>query len=127
MTTDLGFPGLTPPSMNRVGSRGAAMAFHRQKRQWQKWIEHALMASDMPRGCASVTAHAVLRFPVSRRRDEDNYRSLLSKATGDALVNGGWLADDTPDQYRFMAVEFTRGPSATLLTLDWKVREAVVA
>ena len=51
----------------------------------------------------------MLRFPARRRRDSGNYRVMLEKALGDALVEGGWLPDDTPEHYEFGGVTFTEG------------------
>lgn len=97
----------TPPSLNRMGARGNPRVFHRHKKQWQQDIEMLLLAARTTRPLPGpVTVEAVLRFPVRRRRDEGNFRSLLEKATGDALVNGGWIPDDTPELYRFKAVTF---------------------
>ncbi|HEX4305299.1 MAG TPA: hypothetical protein VHZ54_04630 [Solirubrobacterales bacterium] len=50
---------------------------------------------------------------------------MLEKALGDALVEGGWLADDTPDHYRFGAVDFAKAAvAATALTLRCEPAEA---
>lgn len=111
-----------PPSLNRVGSRGGMMAFHRKKKQLQRELEGLLMASRMPRNVAAkVTAEATLRFPVVRRRDLDNHNALLSKALGDALVNGGWLGDDVPEQYALLVrFDSELGPARTLISLRWR-------
>lgn len=109
----------TPPSLNRVlyqhwaQQRAAKVALQRD-------LGVLLMASPFPAGrAASVDASATIRFPTRRRRDEGNYRAVLEKALGDALVPR-WLPDDTPDRYRFGVVTFTHGPPATIITLDWK-------
>lgn len=81
-------------------------------------LELLLLTTELPRRLMSVEATAVLFFPVARRRDEGNYRWLLEKALGDALVNGGWLPDDTPDRYRFSRVEFSRGDSLTRVRIQ---------
>jgi hypothetical protein len=119
MIVQLSLPG-TPPSLNTVGSRGAAMAFHRHKKQWEGMCMIALLEMKVPKGLASVEASAVLRFKDRRRRDEGNYRAMLEKALGDALVLGGHLIDDTPDRYRFAQVNFDeeRGNPLTTVTLD---------
>lgn len=94
----------TPPSMN------ANMYSHwsktrRIKQQWQRHFETALMVAQVPRGMASVMASGRLEFLQRRRRDEGNFRTIVEKALGDALVNGRWLLDDTPEHYRFGALE----------------------
>jgi hypothetical protein len=101
----LSFPE-TPPSLNRVGSRGGHWAWTRAKKQWQEQIEMMLLAQKVPRGLMTVGAAATMRFTTNRRRDEGNYRALIEKSLGDALVRGGWLIDDTSDFYVFGAVTF---------------------
>jgi hypothetical protein len=107
----------TPPSFNEVGHTGNRWAWTKAKKLWQRDMETGLMVNQVPRGLVSVTAAAILHFPTKRRRDEGNYRTLLEKCLGDALVNGGWLDDDTPDQFRFMGVEFADGAKETMLIL----------
>jgi len=82
----------------------------------------SLIASDLPRVLSSVRAEAVLVFPTVRRRDEGNFRTPLEKALGDALTAAHYLADDTPDQYRFGGLTFAgeKGPTSTILTLHWE-------
>jgi hypothetical protein len=109
----------TPPSINAVGSRGHWRTWHGLKTRWQRNIEALLMAEGLPRPLpGAVRATAELRFPTARRRDEGNYRPLL--ALGDALVNGRWIADDTPDLYSFGVVTFdaTAGAARTILRLS---------
>lgn len=79
------------------------------------------MEQRVPRGLSSVTATATIRFKQRRRRDEGNFRVILEKAFGDALVAGGWLADDTADLYRFGEVKL-RAPvpkPETIVVLDY--------
>lgn len=113
--------GYLPPSMN------ATMYAHwsRQrtaKRQLQADLELLLMASRVPRPVEYVAASAVLVVPDRRRRDEGNYRTPLEKALGDALVNGGWLDDDTPDRFRFGDARFEHQPGrrAARIRVAWR-------
>lgn len=108
-TVTLTIPG-TPPSFNAVGLHSHWTQGRRHKRDWQERCEIALMEQRVPRGLKLVEASAKLSFRVNRRRDEGNFRVILEKALGDALVNGRWLPDDTPEHYRFGAVEFTTAP-----------------
>lgn len=101
----------TPPSMN-VASKGSWRRFHSYKKRWQRLLEGELMVARLPRGLSAVRATALLTFPVERRRDEGNYRAVLEKALGDALVNGGWLADDTPDSFTFGELTFGHDPGS---------------
>lgn len=118
-----------PPTLNRVGASGGWRVFHNHKSSWQRDIESMLMASSLPRHLQRVEATAVLRFPDRRRRDSGNFSVVLDKALGDALVNGGWLADDTPDQYRWTNVAFDndRGPRRTRVLLRYELHQAVAA
>lgn len=109
----------TPASLNAVGSRGEVRAWHRAKTFLQTDLGKLLMVEQVPRGLRAVHARAELRFPLRRGRDEGNYRSILEKALGDALVAGGWLPDDTPDRYRFGELVFAPevGEHQTLIEL----------
>jgi hypothetical protein len=114
----LDIPG-TPPSFNAVGLHSHWTVGRAQKKKWQRFCEVALMAAAAPRGLDSVLASGRLEFTQRRRRDEGNFRVILEKALGDALVNGGWISDDTPEHYSFGAVEIVapaRRPR-TLVTL----------
>ena len=107
-----------PPSLNRVGTRGSHWAVTSAKARWHSIFAVLLVEARLPRHLDVVEASAVLRFPTRRRRDEGNFRWLIEKALGDALVPR-WLPDDTPDRYRFFGVEFDpeRGPRRTTLTV----------
>lgn len=110
----------TPPSLNRVGASGGWRQWERHKKAWQDNIGFALLAAVQPkrRLLTPVVADALLYFPQMRRRDEGNYRSILEKACGDALVAGFWIPDDTPDCFRFRSVTFAKKPRPmTLLEL----------
>lgn len=117
----------TPPSLNQIGARGNPRQFHRRKKGWQQLLEGELMLGTaqgaMPRPVAAVTVSGVLEFPTNRRRDEGNFRSLLEKALGDALKNGRWIEDDTPDHYLFDRLELVGGCDGerTILDLRWEV------
>jgi hypothetical protein len=95
----------TPPSLNAVGLRSHWAVGRKHKLDWQRHFETALMVAQVPRGMASVLVSGRLEFRQRRRRDEGNFRMLVEKALGDALVNGRWLADDTPEHYRFGTLE----------------------
>lgn len=114
----------TPPSLNQTGTRGSHWVVGRMKKLWQTNLEILLMEARLPRGLVSVTASASMRFSVRRDRDEGNHRWLLEKALGDALVNGGWLPDDTAGQFRFGQVLFEdeRGPRRTTIELAGESR-----
>lgn len=111
----------TPPSLNVIAGRGSRWTFSRAKRRWQSDLGIALMADGLPRGLHRVEVSAVLTFPTRRRRDAGNHRVLVEKALGDALVEGGWLPDDTPEHFDFGAVTFGLGHPRTTISLDcWR-------
>jgi hypothetical protein len=110
-----------PPSFNAIGYRSHWSVGRREKLKWQEMLGMALMVARVPRGLAAVSATAEIRFKQRRRRDEGNFRVILEKALGDALVEGRWLSDDTPEQYRFGAVDLVAPcPIAeTLVHVSW--------
>lgn len=108
----------TPPSFNAVGHSGNRWAWTKAKKEWQKNMEDLLQAEAVPRRLGRIEARAVLTFTTRRRRDAVNYRTLLEKCLGDALVNGGWLTDDTGAEFSFGNVVFEVGERpSTLLVL----------
>lgn len=117
----LSIPG-TPPSLNAVGYRSHWSVSRKHKMQWQGWCALALMEQKLPRRLKRVEATATLRFKQRRRRDEGNHRVLIEKALGDALVEGGWLPDDTSDLYSFGQVELLAPCERpeTILVLDYE-------
>lgn len=116
----LSIPG-TPKSFNQVGYHSHWTVNRREKLNWQGWIALALMEQKVPRRLKRVEVKATLRFKQRRRRDEGNFRVVLEKACGDALVEGGWLPDDDADLYRFGRVELLAPVERpeTILVLDY--------
>jgi hypothetical protein len=115
--------GYLPPSPNATQHRHWTRV-RAGKRQLQGDLEIVLMAARLPRPLpGQVQASAVLLVPDRRRRDEGNFRTPLEKALGDALVNGGWLSDDTPEHFHFDTLVFKHEPGvrATRLLLRWAV------
>lgn len=106
----------TPPSLNTMGMRGSYWKSQSAKKRWQLTLGMLLIESRLPRALECVEASAVLRFPARRQRDEGNFRWLLEKALGDSLVPL-WIANDTPDRYRFFGVEFDPEPGPALTTI----------
>lgn len=112
----------TPKSLNQIGQRGHWRVTHGQKKRWQDIIEKYLMMARLPQplpGFLRVECEMV--FPTLHRRDVGNFKSPLEKALGDALVNGGWMGDDTADWWEFKEFRFAehRGANTTILTLDY--------
>jgi hypothetical protein len=114
--------GDVPPSLNELGARGSSRQFHRVKKQWQRDIELVLMASQLSKANESLEVQATLRFPTSRGRDTGNFQSLLEKAVGDALQNGGWLVNDTAECFRF-TLQFAPENGSKRTTLQIRIPE----
>jgi hypothetical protein len=99
----------TPPSLNALMYRNWRV-HQRVKKQWQGLFGMALLASPLPKVHTpeiprAIYAKAEMWFPARRKRDEGNYRSIVEKCLGDALVDGNYLDDDTPDKFRFGGLE----------------------
>lgn len=108
-----------PPSMNVIGGHSNWTKYRWQKNKWENIVLIELAMSKLGKPLRiPVWVTAQLRFPTNRRRDEGNYRMMLEKVCGDALVGGDWIPDDTPEYYRFGEVTFSdeRGASQTILT-----------
>lgn len=109
-----------PPSYNSY-QRAHWRKQHRLKQQWQSILEGLLMVSGLSRISPDykrrITATAELRFPTRVRRDEGNYRTPIEKALGDALQNGCWLPDDTPEFFSMGGVTFSPERGAHHMTI----------
>jgi len=109
-----------PPSVNTL-----AYAHWRKtrahKQAWQRDLGMLLLSERLPRPLLRVDAWATIRFRQRRQRDEGNFRFLIEKSLGDALVAGGWLPDDTPEHFSFGSVEFDpqTGPARTMVHLSY--------
>lgn len=108
-----------PPSLNVAGSGSNHFAYQVAKKRWQDMLIEKLAATDLPRPCASILVEGRCCFPDRRRRDQGNFRYFIEKALGDALVAGGWLVDDSWDQYEFggLAKAYTPGEASITLVL----------
>lgn len=116
-----------PPSMNRHVGRASRHAFTKLKRTWQDTFGWALLAAlpgdQRPLPSISPVGVAVeLRFTKHRRRDVENFRVLLSKALGDALVQGRWLADDTQEDWelKVLLAPDTYPQPSTVVAIAWE-------
>lgn len=119
-----------PPSLNVGGSGHNHFAYQNTKKAWQALFLQLLEASGLERPLARVTVEGIVCFPIRRVRDEGNHRFMLEKALGDALVEGGWLANDDWDSYSFGSLQrvHAKGESWTRLTVfPWPAVEEVAA
>jgi hypothetical protein len=112
-----------PPSYNAIGGgRGtgaAAMVGANLKQTWEGIFREALAKTALPKGLARVVVEGTIVFPTHGRRDQGNFRVVIEKALGDALVAGGWLSDDRWEMYEFgqLAMEVVPDVSATRLAI----------
>lgn len=103
----------TPPSLNKHMYANWRRT-HKVKKEWQSLFGWALSLSPLTKIPVrieqaigpvehllkrAIYVEATLGFSVQRRRDEGNYRWIIEKALGDALVAGGYLVDDTGDEF----------------------------
>jgi hypothetical protein len=105
----------TPPSFNAVGHTGNRWAWTKAEKAWKETVETLMLSTGFPRDWDHISVRVRLQFPTKNRRDEINYRVILEKATGDALVNGKWIPDDVPEHFTFEGVHFEQqtGPKKT--------------
>jgi hypothetical protein len=110
-----------PPSMNDNAIRSHWRGFQKEKKSWQGEIEMLLMVERVKRGgYQRAVAGAFMQFAVrAARRDSGNYKGVVEKALGDALVNYGAIEDDDDKRYLFGGVEFLPdlGPPTTRIFL----------
>lgn len=118
-----------PASFNVWSGSGTdnTQAYKGIKDIWQRILATHLEAVGLPRGQQRIEAEGIVTFPDRANRDQGNFRVILEKALGDALVDGsekanvpgGWLDDDNWDAYEFGALRMrvVPGVSATQLTL----------
>lgn len=111
-----------PPSMNiqmQASGRKARFAYQNVKDAWQEQLYRLLSASGLPRGLDAVLAEGQMCFPDRRRRDQGNFRYMLEKALGDALVEGDYIADDDWQHYSFgnLRYAYMKDYSWTALTI----------
>jgi hypothetical protein len=88
-----------PPSFNLLAGR-TPQVYMGLKSALQAIILKHLVSSDLEQ-CSKIMVEGELTFPEPGNRDQGNFRVLLEKALGDALVEGGWIADDNWEMYEF--------------------------
>lgn len=109
-----------PPSLNDGGSGMDRMAFYELKKTWQAALTSELDASGLPKGLAFVSVEGLIGFPTLAERDQGNYRWMIEKALGDALVEGGWLVSDCffpVSRYEFCGLQAVHAPRRSWLRL----------
>lgn len=107
-----------PPSLNALGD-GNRFAYRAMKTAWEARLIELIDGADLPRPLARVTVEGLLIVPDRKRRDQGNFRVILEKALGDALVEGGWLEDDDWPRYSFGGLEarYVQGEAGLRLIL----------
>lgn len=93
--------------------------------RWSAALEPLLEASGLPRPLDAVKASGTATFPDVSDRDQGNYRVIVEKALGDALVKGGWLTSDDWTRYEFgdLSYAYEPGVSQTVLVVGPMERE----
>lgn len=109
----------TPLSLNDNGAAANSFGYQSAKKHWQERLVELMEEAGIPKPLQHVFAEGQACFPDSRDRDQGNYRFLIEKALGDALVAGGWLADDDWSRYEFgrLHYAYSKGDAWTALTL----------
>ncbi len=100
-----------PKSLNAggAGSRQHWAAAKREKEKWEGIYFTLCLAKKIPKGYDRIRVEAWLAFTVKRRRDADNYKNSISKPLADALVNGGFIPDDTQEHFELTQVVICEG------------------
>lgn len=118
---------LFPPSLNDGGSGMDRMQFYELKKAWQALMLELLRASPLATGQDALSVDCLLGFPTQQARDGGNYRWLVEKALGDALIEGGYLEDDCfypMDRYSFGDIQGTWSKGRSWLLLRVSPRQA---
>lgn len=108
----------TPPSFNKVGHSGNRWAWTSAEKKWKGIVEGLMLATGFPREWEHISVKVRLTFPTRNKRDEINYRVILEKAIGDALVNGKWIPDDVPEHFYFEGVHFEQQTGKAKTTIE---------
>jgi hypothetical protein len=85
--------------------------------RWSEALDPLLDASGLPRPLERVTAEGVVSFGDEKERDQGNFRVIVEKALGDALVRGGWLEKDTWAHYEFGGLQRHEEPGLSMTRL----------
>lgn len=123
--------GFAPPSMNTNELRSHWRGFDKAKQTWQDYCAVELMKLQARQRIKKdayqrAIAGAFIRFAArAARRDTGNYRGLVDKALGDAMVEGRFIPDDDAAHFYFGGVEFDpeRGPDRTLIWVFLQPKE----
>lgn len=107
-----------PESFNAMAGRDPNI-YRAAVDRWAEALGPLLDASGLPRPLRRVTVEGEVSFGDGRERDQGNYRVIVEKALGDALVRGGFLLADTWSRYEFGGLqrEDEPGVSRTRLML----------
>lgn len=106
-----------PTSFQAATGSGNQFAYQAMKKAWESLCLEQLRQSGLPTELSRVFVEGEVTFPDRKRRDQGNHRFMLEKALGDALVRGGWLQDDTWEEYEFggLSAKYEKGVSRTRL------------
>jgi hypothetical protein len=108
----------SPESFNAMAGRDPNI-YRAAVDRWAEALAPLLAASGLPTGLGRVVAEGEVSFGDGADRDQGNYRVIVEKALGDALVRGGYLPSDTWARYEFGGLQRReeRGVARTRLML----------
>ncbi len=105
-----------PESFN-VFASGSWQAYQAAKQRWHKVLGPLLVESGLPFGLGFVLVEGECSFGDDRPRDQGNHRVVVEKATGDILVEMGYLPGDQWHQYEFGGLTRVDVPGVNRLRL----------
>jgi hypothetical protein len=98
-----------PESFNVIAGRNPQI-YRAAVERWAEALGPLLTQSGLPRGLGKVVAEGEVSFGDEHDRDQGNFRVIVEKALGDALVRGGYLQSDTWSRYEFGGLQRREEP-----------------
>lgn len=96
------------PKSNNAKGGGTGAHFQvagKEKKRWEGLYLAELMVARVPRGMTHCKVDVTLHFRRRNHRDEENYRQGVMKPLADALQKGGYLPDDTRQEFEVGSFE----------------------
>lgn len=123
-----------PPSKNvedfsNTSNGSGSFVAREHRREWKALIVEAAEKAELPRDCEHIACTATFRFEKANRRDPQNFWHNAGVVVPDALVEAGYLPDDTQDHWTPMpaVIQKGTGKARTTLRLEYRVRVRVEA
>lgn len=114
---------------NSQGNAPKAGLFREHRREWKALVTEAAEKAELPKECEHIACTATFRFEKANRRDPQNFWHNVGVIVPDALVEAGYLPDDTQEHWTPNAATIQRGTGKprTTLELAYRVRAKVPA